>query len=115
MPYAILIALMTEQVDPHLSIEQISDLVVACLQEVLAEREQTDVVAGPTTRLVGPQSVLDSLGLVTLIVEVEDRLESSHAVSLTLADDRAMSQTRSPFLTVQSLSEYVGSRLADGG
>ncbi len=106
---------MTGQVSPQLSVADVRDLVVSCLGELLAERGEMDVVVGPTTRLLGPQSVLDSLGLVTLIVEVEDRLESAHGVSVTLADDRAMSQTRSPFVTVQALSEYVISIVAHGG
>lgn len=106
---------MTGQVGPRLTVPEICDLVVACLVEVVAEREGAEVEAGPTTRLLGAESVLDSLGLVTLIVEVEDRLEAAHGISVTLANDQAMSQARSPFLTVQTLSEYIGSILRDGG
>lgn len=106
---------MTEPASQHLSTAGVRDLVLGCLEEVLAEREGTaDAGLGPTTRLVGPGSVLDSLGLVTLIVDVEDRLRSDHGVSVTLADDRAMSRTKSPFLTVHSLTEYINSLLNDG-
>ena len=105
---------MTEQAYPRLTILEISELVKTCLVEVASERGEAEVVADLTTRLLGPQSVLDSLGLVTLIVEVEDRLRSDHGISLTLANDRAMSQTKSPFLTVQTFSEYIGSVLGDG-
>ena len=105
---------MTGRADPRLTMPDISQLVVACLVEVLAERDGEDLVAGPTTRLLGPESVLDSLGLVTLIVEVEDRLRAAHGISVVLANDQAMSQARSPFLKVQTLSEYIGSILSDG-
>ena len=96
---------------------EICDLVVACLADVLADHDEasSEVVVGPTTQLIGRQSVLDSLGLVTLIVEVEDRLRSAHGLSVTLADDRAMSQTRSPFLTVQTLAEYISVVLSHAG
>ena len=99
------------QADPHVSLSEICELVVACLSDVVPDTGETDFVAGPTTPLLGPESVLDSLGLVTLIVEVEDRLNTTYGVSLTLADDRAMSRARSPFRTVESLSQYVNSLL----
>lgn len=104
------------QGSPRLTIEELRDLVLSCLDEVLLEHgHASNVVLGPATRLIGQKSVLDSLGLVTLIVDLEDRLQSDYGISVTLADDRAMSRTRSPFLTVQSLAEYINSTIANGG
>jgi len=34
-------------------------------------------------------------------------VEEQHGVALVLADERAMSQTRSPFLSVGTLADYV--------
>ena len=51
--------------------------------------------------------VLDSMGLVTLIVDVEQRLEEEYDEVVVLADERAMSQKRSPFLSVGSLADYI--------
>ncbi len=107
---------MTGQETPLPSVPELCELVLKCLEDVLTERQgHPGPALGPTTRLVGAESVLDSLGLVTLIVDVEDRLRSDHGVLVTLADDRAMSRTRSPFRTVQSLAEYTSSILDDGG
>ena len=61
----------------------------------------------PQTILFGKGGQLDSLGLVSFIVEVEQKIEEELGVSITLADERAMSQKSSPFLTLQTLSEYV--------
>ena len=97
----------------QISIPEISDLVLACLRGVLAHDSGTEARLDATTRLVGRESVLDSLGLVTLIVDVEDELMTRYGVSVTLADERAMSQTRSPFLTVHTVAEYVHSLLSD--
>lgn len=105
---------MSEQQPASIAVGDIRKLVESSLEEVLAERDETEsIVVGPTTRLVGRGAVLDSLGLVTLIVEVEDRLFSDHGLSVTLADDRAMSQGSSPFLTVDTLAQYIGILLAD--
>lgn len=59
------------------------------------------------TRLIGRNALFDSMGLVSLVVEVEQVLESDHDVVVMLADERAMSQSRSPFLSVGSLTDYV--------
>jgi acyl carrier protein len=59
------------------------------------------------TVLVGADAVLDSLGVVQLIVEVEQRVEQGHGISVTLANDKAMSQRNSPFRTVGVLADHV--------
>lgn len=57
--------------------------------------------------LVGPDSIIDSLGVVSLIVEVEQLVEAEHNVSVILANDKAMSAKNSPFRTVAVLAAHV--------
>ena len=47
------------------------------------------------TTIVGPDAVIDSIGVVSFIVDIEQRLEIDHQISVTLANDRAMSQRNS--------------------
>ena len=61
----------------------------------------------PATILFGKGGQLDSLALVSLIIEVEEKVLDELGVSITLADERALSQKNSPFLTLQTLTEYV--------
>jgi acyl carrier protein len=84
------------------------DLVIRSMTDVLEMNEEPvpDVLDADTT-IVGPSSVLDSLGVVSLIVEIEQRLELEHDLSITLASDRAMSQRSSPFRTVGVLADYM--------
>jgi acyl carrier protein len=63
------------------------------------------------TVLFGEGSALDSIGLVRLILAIEEGVEDDLNVSITLADEKAMSRERSPFRTVSSLAEYVRSLL----
>ncbi len=65
------------------------------------------------TVLVGKDAVLDSLGVVSLIVEVEQRVEGGHGVSITLANDKAMSQKNSPFRTVGVLTDHILTTVAE--
>jgi|APSaa5957512622_1039677.scaffolds.fasta_scaffold77594_2 acyl carrier protein len=65
------------------------------------------------TILIGDGSMLDSIGLVTLIVTAEQNIEDRFDVSLTLADEKAMSQKQSPFRTIGSLIGYIEVLLND--
>jgi acyl carrier protein len=71
------------------------------------------LIKAPETRLVGSQSVLDSMHLVNLIVTIEREVEDSFGVALTLADERALSMNASPFRSIQSLADYIGILLID--
>jgi acyl carrier protein len=59
------------------------------------------------TILFGGGSSLDSLGLVNLIVAIEQNIEDKLDINITIADEKAMSQTSSPFKTIESLVEYI--------
>lgn len=59
------------------------------------------------TILFGRDGLLDSVALVSFILDVEDAVRTEFGVNLTIADERAMSQTRSPFRRVGSLADYV--------
>jgi D-alanine--poly(phosphoribitol) ligase subunit 2 len=88
--------------------ETVKQLVLDSLKEL---NEQLDVdkqvELAENTVLFGRGSRLDSLGLVNLIVLVEEKANETFSASITLADERAMSQAQSPFRTVQSLSDYL--------
>jgi D-alanine--poly(phosphoribitol) ligase subunit 2 len=59
------------------------------------------------TIIYGKNGTLDSLGLINLVVAVEQNIEDEFSIELTLADERAMSQESSPFRTIDSLVEYI--------
>ena len=61
----------------------------------------------PGARLLGSQSVLDSLHLVNLLITIEREVEDAIGVTLTLANERALSMKESPFRTIESLANYI--------
>jgi acyl carrier protein len=69
----------------------------------------------PETRLLGSQSGLTSMQLVSLIVAIEREVEETFGVAVTLADERALSMEASPFRSIQSLADYIGILLTDTG
>jgi D-alanine--poly(phosphoribitol) ligase subunit 2 len=69
---------------------------------------------GPETPLFGDSGLFDSLGLVSLVLAVEEAVADESGVPVSLADERAMSQARSPFRTVRSLAEYAAGLIEEG-
>jgi acyl carrier protein len=75
--------------------------------------ESHQLKLSPETQLFGQGSKLDSLGLVNLIVLVEEKTADTFGKTVTIADEKAMSQKSSPFRTVQTLAEYLFSLLKE--
>ena len=89
--------------------EKILSAIYTAIEEVNRElKEDRRIEMSRESALFGDGSPLDSFALVNLIVSIEQQLEDLFGVALTLADDRAVSQERSPFLTVGSFAEYIG-------
>jgi acyl carrier protein len=84
------------------------DLIIAALKEInppaLAASGMEPTV---DTRLFGAQGMFDSIGLVSLIVEIEQAVSELTGKAVTLADDRAMSQKHSPFRNIGTLADYA--------
>lgn len=91
---------------------QLERLVLECLADEGA-RLPGDLL-GQEIKLLGEGAVLKSVGLVAMLVSVEQRLAEEFGVHISLMDDHAMSQARSPFRTVTTLVDYLGNRLSEG-
>lgn len=57
--------------------------------------------------LFGAGGVLDSLGLVNFLADLEYRIAQEFGREVVLASERAMSRSRSPFRDVDALTVYV--------
>jgi acyl carrier protein len=85
-----------------------ASLILECFADVVGpDGARPKAGSEEETPLLGPGSTLDSLGLVTLIVDVEQRLATDYDVSVTLASESAMSRRSSPFRTVGSFADYI--------
>ena len=84
-------------------------IVFSSIETLNEEKEDKDnlLALEEETRLLGRGAKLDSLGLVTLIVDIEQRLADEIGMEISLTDEKAMSQTRSPFRDVKSLVNYI--------
>ena len=86
----------------------IENVIINAVQEINEQLPQEQQLAKSTkTVLFGKDGRLDSLGLVNLLVIIEQNIEDEFDVIITIADERAMSQKRSPFRTIGTLADYI--------
>ena len=96
--------------------EKIVQQILKAAEEMNEQLEKKiPVEMGVDAPLFGPGAALDSLGLVSVVVAVEQSLADEFEVELSLASDRAFAQKNSPFRTIGSLADYAESLLRAGG
>jgi acyl carrier protein len=66
------------------------------------------------TKIFGTNGVLDSVGIVFLITELEEKISDDFDCDITLADEKAMSQVTSPFRNVETLAKYIEQLVTEG-
>ena len=86
----------------------VQEIIFTALNNVNAERGPDEqIVVSAETRLFGTDAMLDSLSLVSVIVDVEAAVSDACGRDISLTDDKAMSQAVSPFLNVSTLTAYI--------
>ncbi|RYE38078.1 MAG: hypothetical protein EOP21_12840 [Hyphomicrobiales bacterium] len=80
--------------------------------ERLNDELDDPIEVGPHTRLFGADAVIDSLSLVSVIVDVETDASEALGLSISLTDDEAISQPVSPFTDPDTLASYIASLAA---
>ena len=92
-------------------IEDIRALIISVAEDVREEQGLDDAsVLGPDSQLFGQEGLFDSMGLVSLIVALEQAIEEKFEVRVALADEKALSQKSSPYRTVESLTAYAAAQ-----
>lgn len=88
--------------------ETVEALILAALENLNAELDDARKIRiHPGTPLFGVAAEIDSLALVSLIVDIETALNSEHNCDISLTDDRAMARAESPFTDVPALKTYI--------
>ena len=57
--------------------------------------------------LYGSTGKLESLDFVTLIMEVEEKINAEFGTDITIADENLLSKEKSPFSTLGTLIDYL--------
>lgn len=93
--------------ETKLSESAIETIVLDALERTnLARDAEHQLTVSPTAALYSPETTLDSLSLVTLLIDIEEALLDA-GCEVSLSDERAMSQKHSPFRDVPTLVAYI--------
>lgn len=94
--------------------DAIMEIIYAALCSLNEELEDVQRVAlAPDTKLFGADASLDSLSLVSVIVDVETAVADELGKVVSLTDDKALNQEISPFSDVTALANYIASQLEE--
>ena len=78
-----------------------------------AQPPEEQIPKSPETVLFGYEGTLDSLGLVHLVITIEQAVAEYLGAEVSIASERAMSRRRSPFRTIHTMVDYVCELLQD--
>lgn len=93
---------------------EIKDLIKESINEL---NEQLDddkqLVYSSEVRLLGKNASIDSMEFVTFITILEERISDELDQDIKIVSDKAFSRERSPFLSFESLEEFVTELIKD--
>lgn len=88
--------------------EKIKEIVLTQVREIVLTFEEGNMFeVNENTILFGSGSSIDSLSLVSVIVDLEAFFSNEHGFDISLTDDRAMTREISPFDSITSLVDYI--------
>ena len=87
-------------------LETLKSILYRCIAELADQTGQRYEIEDDTP-LLGPDSAIDSLGLVMIVTAFESAVNDEFDTAIVLANEQAMSRRRSPFRSVAALSEYA--------
>jgi len=94
--------------------QRILSLVYASIGVINEMRANDDKLElGEDISLFGPESKLDSLGLVNLVIDIEQRLLDELGAEVILTDERVMSEDTNVFESVRILVEHISHALKE--
>lgn len=88
--------------------EKVTGLIFNVVDEINQQLPKDNQLKKSTDTIIfGKSGVLDSLGLVNFIVSTEQKIEEELGTTISLTDEKAMSQKNSPFKSIGTLADYI--------
>lgn len=89
--------------------KNINELIIEALSE--NNDENYNGKLNGDTPIFGGKGGLDSLGLVTFLITLEQKIEDNIGAKITIADERAISMKNSPFRNLRSLESFIKDKI----
>lgn len=86
----------------------IKELLKEALEELNEQLDDDEKVEfSEETRFIGSSACIDSITFVTLISIIEELIEDKLGKTVHLVNEKAFSQKRSPFYSIETMTEYI--------
>jgi acyl carrier protein len=85
---------------------KIESIVINCISNYINTIGNNETIVTSSTILIGSEAILDSIGLVNVIVDIEGEL-AINDINVTLTSEKAMSRKVSPFRSVSSIVSFI--------
>ena len=85
---------------------EIIEIIFQSIDDINKEND-IEILKDVDTKLFGPESELDSILLVNLIVAIEENIDELSGKYIAIAYERAFSLENSPFISSDSLADYI--------
>ena len=83
--------------------------VIDAMNEEFPEGQRLD--KSPSAALFGPKGSLDSLGLVDLVMRIQETVLDEYGVAVAVANEDVLLSPDGPFRTVETLTDHVAGLL----
>ena len=94
--------------------KKIKEVIFLALESFNASQDtDNQVPIDESTVLIGRHSVVDSIGLVSLVIEIEQQIGEQLDLSISLTSEKAMSLRVSPFRRIKTLIDFVVQELSE--
>ena len=90
---------------------KIKNTLVQIVNDYLESKEITET-ANENTVLFGKNSILDSMGLVNVIIDIES-IFLDEDIEISLMSEKAMSRRNSPFRTITTLADFIEEQISE--
>lgn len=88
--------------------DEVLAIIYAAMESLNEEFDEAGKIAlEPDTKLFGADAMIDSLSLVSVIIDVESGASDRLSFPVVLTDDRAINEAVSPFTDPDALANYI--------
>jgi len=92
-----------------MELREIEKIIIETINEYF-EIQDINAIAHDNTVLLGEDAVVDSMGLVNLIVDIESKL-LDEGIEISLTSEKALSRKNSPFRTIETIAEFIKEKI----
>jgi len=83
------------------------DKIISEVIEQINKDLNVDILKNNNSDIIGGNSPLDSLGVISFLLELENKIEDTYDLEITLVNDSVLNEEQSPLSNIKSLKSHL--------